>query len=403
MSFSPSEMEQIPKPFERHMETLGLNILQEIISRIKMGNGITRTTDYLIYRYDQIKGFDDAVKKHIQQAINHTNQELDKLFNDVIAEGYARDNDLYKATGSKFVPYKENEQLQRYVEAVKQHTRDEFRNITNTTGYMVKINGKKIYTPASQVFHDSLDKAINQVMQGTASYSVVIKEVCKELTDSDLRTVDYASGRSYNLPAAARMCVMTSLTQVTGKIAELNMQNLNTNFVETSWHSTARPTHQIWQGRVFYWNKSDQNEEIDVGGIHYKSFIKETGYGTIDGLCGINCYHNFFAFIPGISTRTYTDEQLAKMQEDENKRIKYGNKDYNKYEATQAMRHMENNMRKQRKFIKALENGGATEEDIINAKAKYRVMSQQYNSFSKTMELPQERARIYADGLGRVV
>lgn len=255
MSFTPQELEAMPKQFERHMEDLGLHILSEIIDRIKAGNGITRTVDYLIYKYDQIKGFDEATKKYIQQATKLSEQELDNLFDNVIAEGYARDKELYTATGSKFVEYKDNEQLQQYIETVRQHTKNELRNITNTTGYMVNLNGKKVYTPASQVFQDSLDKAVNQVMQGTTSYNEVIKAVCKELTDSDLRTVDYSTGRSYNLPAAARMCVMTAVTQVTGKITEMNMEALGTEYVEVSWHATARPSHQVWQGRVFRWKK----------------------------------------------------------------------------------------------------------------------------------------------------
>lgn len=403
MSFKPSELERMPKQFERYMEDLGLHILNEIVDRIKAGNGITRTTDYLIYKYDQVKGFDEETKKYIQQVTKMSMQELDNLFDNVIAEGYTRDKELYTATGSKFVEYKDNAQLQQYIEIVKRHTKDELRNITNTTGYMINLNGKKVYTPTSQVFHDSLDKAVNQVMQGTTSYNEAIKAVCKELTESDLRTVDYSTGRSYNLPAAARMCVMTAVTQVTGKITELNMESLNTQFVETSWHATARPSHQLWQGRVFYWNKTDPLAEIDVDGIHYKSFIQETGYGSIQGLCGINCYHSYFPFIPGISKRNYTDEQLEQMQAEENTKKRFGSKEYTKYEATQAMRKMENNMRKQRKYIKALEQGNALEDDIVNAKARYRATMQQYKRFAETMELPQERARIYADGLRRVV
>lgn len=143
---------------------------------------------------------------------------------------------------------------------------------------------------------------------------------------------------------------------------------------------------------------------IDIADEEYPDFVESTGYGVDPlGLCGINCYHSFFPFIPGVSKRTYTDEELAKMQEEENKKIPFGGKEYTKYEATQAMRKMENNMRKQRKYIKALEQGNASEDDIMNAKARYRVMSHQYNQFASEMELPQERARIYADGLGRVV
>lgn len=59
-------------------------------------------------------------------------------------------------------------------------------------------------------------------------------------------------------------------------------------------------------------------------------------------------------------------------------------------------------MRAQRQKIKLLEEAGADEQDITLAKCKYRRLSQEYTAFSKQMGLPQERDRIYADGLGRV-
>ena len=59
-------------------------------------------------------------------------------------------------------------------------------------------------------------------------------------------------------------------------------------------------------------------------------------------------------------------------------------------------------MRAQREKIKLLEEGGADEDSIITARAKYRVTSSQYAQFSKAMNLPQQRDRIYQDGKGGI-
>ncbi|MFR5724492.1 hypothetical protein DWV44_02255 [Lachnospira eligens] len=46
----------------------------------------------------------------------------------------------------------------------------------------------------------------------------------------------------------------------------------------------------------------------------YPDFVQTTGYGVDHlGLCGINCYHNFWDFIHGISVMLYTDDQLNRM------------------------------------------------------------------------------------------
>ncbi len=59
-------------------------------------------------------------------------------------------------------------------------------------------------------------------------------------------------------------------------------------------------------------------------------------------------------------------------------------------------------MRAQRQKIKLLEEGGADEDDIINARCRYRGTSAEYARFSRAMDLPQQRERVYIDGLGDV-
>ena len=127
------------------------------------------------------------------------------------------------------------------------------------------------------------------------------------MTNSGLRTVDYASGHSNRVTAAARRAVSTGLNQVVGKINEENAEKLGTNYFEVSWHSGARPSHQVWQGRVY------SKEELE----------SVCGLGTVTGLCGANCYHSYSPFTPGITPRTYTDEQLDKMNAEENKPVEY--------------------------------------------------------------------------------
>lgn len=59
-------------------------------------------------------------------------------------------------------------------------------------------------------------------------------------------------------------------------------------------------------------------------------------------------------------------------------------------------------MRAQRQKIKLLEEGGAAEEDMISVRCRYRGTSAEYARFSKAMNLPQQRERVYIDGLGDI-
>lgn len=206
------------------------------------------------------------------------------------------------------------------------------------------------------------------------------------MTNSGLRTVDYETGWSNRVDVAARRAVMTGLTQVTAKINESNAEKLETDMFEVSWHSGARPSHQVWQGR---WYKSSELESV-------------CGLGSVTGLCGANCYHSYYPVVPGISVPTYTEEELTEMNRQENIPTDYNGKQYTKYEALQRQRQLETRMRAERQKIKLLQDGGADETDIMLARAKYRGTSQEYTSFSKAMDLPQQRQRVTIDGLGNI-
>ena len=163
---------------------------------------------------------------------------------------------------------------------------------------------------------------------------------------------------------------------------EMLANQLGTDLYEVSYHVGARPTHQPWQGKV--WSMQELKQVC--------------GLGEITGLKGINCYHDYKPIPPG-AKRTYTDEQLQKMLEEENTPKEYNGKQYTTYEALQQQRKMERGMRAQRQKIKLLQQGGADEQEIILAKAKYQGQMQTYKDFSEKMKLPEQKARITQDGL----
>ncbi len=401
--FSPSELEQIPIEIQRLIIDLSLNIMRDVVDRISMINSISRTADYEIYQLSRIGVSSETIRKAIQDTLKLADAEIDRIYGEVIRDGYAQDKRLYDAMGVPHTPYRENAPLQQLVEAVKRQTKTEMENITRTTGFAIDMNGKTVFTPTAEYFQRTLDSAMLDVTTGAFDYNKTVKKVIQEMTKSGVRTVDYESGRSNRIEVAARRAVMTGVAQVTGRITEMNMDALNTDYVEVSWHATARTgdginNHQGWQGHPYHWNKRN-NRKMDE---EYPDFMERTGYGQVQGLCGANCYHTFHAFIPGISERMYTDEQLDAMNAKENTLKSYMGKEYTTYEATQRQRQLEVLMRKQRQDIKLMEQAKADPDDIINAQIRYRETMRQYREFSERMKLPQQRERIYADGLGRV-
>lgn len=137
--------------------------------------------------------------------------------------------------------------------------------------------------------------------------------------------------------------------------------------------------------------------------MEYNRNISEVcGLGTVTGLCGANCYHVYYPFVPGISERLYSDEWLEEQNQKELETKEWNGKEYNLYEQTQKQRQMETAMRAQREKIDALKAAKGSQDEITLAKAKYQAQLNEYARFSKKMGLVEQRERIYYDMRGRV-
>lgn len=385
--YTSNELEAISMSFDSRMKQLQKEVMSDIIRRLSINGEITRAADWQINRLYELGATKSDIENSIQKSLKLSDEEVEKLFSEAIESGYARNEEIYKKEGVEFIPFADNAELQQLISAVGMQTASEMSNISQSLGFAVKnSDGTLSFKPIAEYYQDTLDNAINGIASGVFDYNTVLKKTVSEMVQSGLRTVDYASGWSNRVDVAARRAVMTGLSQLTGKVNEMNAEKLDTDTYEVSWHSGARPSHQEWQGK---WYTMEQLKSV-------------CGLGTVTGLNGANCYHDYYPVIPGISEPTYTAEQLEEMNRKENTPVKYGDKEYTKYEALQRQRKLETTMRAQRERIHLLETGNADEDDIIAARCRYRGTSQEYARFSKAMDLPQQRQRVTVDGLGNI-
>ena len=382
--FEPNEIEGVPERITQIFRQLQQDIMSDLIERLSINQEITRAADWEIHRLYELGNSKRAIKKHIKNVLGLSAQEINHIYKNVLRQGYARNEQLYKVKGKPWIRFEDNQSLQQLIESTISQTNSECYNITNSLGCAVRNSqGELAFKPIAKYYQDTLDSASSDILSGAFDYRSVLNKTVKEMTDSGLRTVDYASGHSNRVDVAARRAVLTGFNQVVAKINEKNAQELETDHFEVTYHIGARPTHQVWQGRVY---SSDELKNI-------------CGYGEVDGLKGANCYHDFHPFILGISKRIYTDEELDRMNAEENTPKKFGDKEYTTYEALQRQRKLETKLRAQRQTIHLLEKGGSSEDDVIAAKSRYFSTSDEYARFSEAMGLPQQRERVNIDGL----
>lgn len=382
--FTPTEIEALPSAMEQLYRSLQLNIMSDLTERLKTnGEEITSAADWQINRLYELGVSKDEIDSLIQNTLDVSDDEIDRIYDEVVKSGYARNEELYTSKGKEYIPYAENKQLQQLVKAVKNQTKSEYRNITGSLGFAVRNADNTLsFTPLADFYQRTLDNGLMQIASGAVDYNTVLKKAVKAMTDSGLRTVDYASGWSNRVDVAARRALMTGFNQVVAKVNEDNAEQLGTEYFEVSYHRGARPTHQVWQGRVY------SKKELET----------VCGLGTVTGLCGANCYHGYSPFIKGIDTPTYSEEELDRMNEEENTPKEYNGKEYTAYEAQQRQRQLETATRADRQKIELLTQGGADDDTITGAKVRYFQRQDEYVKFSKAMGLPEQWERITVDG-----
>lgn len=379
--------EKLSRQIAKNFADLEMRVMEDIVRRIRKTKKITSTADWQINRLQILGNSSEDIEKMLKDTLDASYPEMFELYDQVIDWEYVRNKDVYEQINAQFIPFEENEELQQLTDALIQQTDDNLRNITQSLGFYLDYgNGKLVLTPLAEVYQSYLDAACMDIVSGAFDYNNVLRRTVSQMTNSGLRQIDYASGRGNRVDVAARRAVMTGITQLAGKISDMNAERLGTEYFEIAWHAGARPTHAVWQGRV--WSK--------------EQLVTVCGLGTVTGLEGANCYHERYPFIPGISERNWTDEWLEKKDREENTPKEYNGKEYTLYEAKQRQRQMETTMRAQREKVQLLQAGDADPDDVMLARAKYQGQLNEYSRFSRKMGLKEERERIYYDMRGRI-
>lgn len=382
--FTPELLDAMPEELAELYRGLEDTLLTEICSRLKLRDELNEVTVQDI-RALRSHGIDlNEIKKAIQKTSGISKKKLNALLDGVVER-----NQKYYTDIIDLAHITQPEMLvdTAVVDAIRQQTLDTFRNLTASMGFLVDA-GKTMLSSA-RAYQWALDNAAMQIQSGAISYNQAITSAVKQLAQSGLKIVDYESGHRDQIDVAVRRAVMTGINQICAKYTEQSAEYLETPYFEVSAHAGARDkpgpspwsSHKDWQGKVY---------SIRAGDI-YPSIYEVCGFGYVDGLEGANCRHRRFPWVEGVSERTYTDEQLAHI--DDGLGCTFDGKTYTAYEATQMQRRVERQIRAQKRLKNACKAAGLT-DDATAANAKLRRLNAKYRGFSKAAGLPEQPDRL---------
>ena len=378
---SPDYLARIMEGAEEVASQLHTDIVNDIVRRIMIR--LDRGDDYVLTATDkwQIETLMEA--GYLREDIVRDIAAKSKLQKEVIRQAFidsgvrnlAFDTAVYEAAGIATRALDESPALVRILQTMYERTMGEWVNITQTTAN------------ASQAeFIRLCDKAYTQVMTGSVSRSSAVKQAVEEIAKNGVQIL-YPSGHTDTIEVATARAVRTGITQSAAQVTLERAHENGIDLVLTSSHFGARPTHAVWQGKVFHYG---------TGESEYPDLVESTRYGYVDGLCGANCRHSIVPYIEGITTNPF--EQF---DSEENRK---------QYEIEQEQRRIERNIRKVKREVQALqtasENASAETKADIDAQYKKRAqrltaLNKQYKQYCEANKLKTRQERLHIAGWNR--
>jgi len=375
----PSYLDQMPDAFVQLWQQVEDDILRDVARRISKMEALTPTANWQLWRYQQTEALRNDVVKLLAKYTGKSEAAIRRLLLQAATEAMEREDAIYYHYDMEPTPFEESATLSNLLDAGARQTCGTWQNLTATTANTV-----------TGAFERTLDAAWLKVSTGAFDYKAAVKQAVDSLAD-EMPMVTYPSGHKDSIEVAARRAVLTGVAQTTGKLQVARMDEMGCEFVETTAHGGARPSHAEWQGRRFH-----RGGAVDYKGRHYPDFEAATGYGTGAGLCGWNCRHTFFAVFPELGDPPqWTREELQELNA---RNIEWNGKKYTAYEISQMQRARERNVRRWKKRYLAEDAAGL---DPTDAAVHLRAARQSLAEFAQATAGRVDSARTSVPKFGR--
>ena len=321
------------------VDVLNEQIVRDISRRMMKTGKVTGTAKWQIRQAQQSGKLLDDIVKDISKFTSYSDKQIRIMFKEAGVVSLSNDaSPLVKAGIVRKATLSQN--MSELLVANAKKTVGDVNNLTLTTA-----------AKSQQLFIQSLNEAMLQVQSGAFSYQEALKMAIRKAAKSGGKVL-YSSGAQTSLDAAMRMALLTGINQTAASMTELYASEMDAEYYETSAHAGARPSHTVWQGRIF---------KIDGSTVEYPNFEDSTGYGTAGGLCGVNCRHSFHPYWPGISEPAYTKNMLLDY---DRPKYKYNGNLLTEYESNQLMRQMERSIRESKRTLVGYDSAMKNAEDV---------------------------------------
>lgn len=323
-----------------------------------------------------------AINKMLASVLQFTMPGLYRLYRNAMEDNY-RDPRFERALRLTPLSDLAKARLRHYTEAVWRQTAGAIINMSNTT-------------IVSSAYRRIVDNAILAVSSGLTDYKSATRQSIRELGYNGLQ-VQYPSGYHRRLDTAVRQNIVDGANQIAQQGSIMMGEELGYDAYELSAHARSAPDHEPIQGRVFLKAEFEklQSEQPfqDVDGKQYAPIRRSIGEW--------NCMHIAMAFSTKYSKRQYSDEQLQKWKDDNEKGCEIDGKHYTIYQASQLMRQIETQIRREKDAANAAKIVG--DEDLRReCQIRINALARKYKMVAEAANLKMRKDRTTVEGFKMV-
>lgn len=399
--FSEDAIENLMQPIIERQEAINSFVIETIAERVKEIGKLLPSDVYKLERLLKTGSDVRKINAEIARLTGLNEQAIKKLIKKVAQDSYKDTKPYYDYRHKAFIPFYKNIELQRVVKAVEKQTLGVYKNLSNSTAFMIRdLTNPSILKPTSiaKTYQSIIDEAVQATQSGIIDYNTAMRRTMKQLIDSGIRYVEYSpeSGRKYTqrLDTAVRRNILDGIRQLNQGVQDEVGKQFGADGKEISVHAFSAPDHEPIQGHQFTNEEYDklQNSEkfTDYKGNRFDAIKRHIGFW--------NCRHFTFSIMLGVTKPNYTDEQLEKFKETNQKGITLSNKKhFTMYEVTQKMRELETDIRRCKEgIIAARKSGDKTLE--MNYKNKMKKRQNEYNYITSLAGLKKRPDKMRVSG-----
>ena len=385
-----NKQEELLKIFQQRFENYNTQVLKFLGETIKKFKDLNSSQAYSLAQ--QLK-YNTTVKDLLNELSKISGlsvKDLKAILEKVAKENIGFADVYYKARGLETPIYSENKALQRLVSSVYNISGAEFKNIAKSTGFrLLGDNGEPLLLDINETYKYVIDKCVVAISQGKETYQQSMRSTLKQLSDSGVRKIDYESGYSRRLDTSIRMNILDSMRQVSNESQQLFGKEFDSNGIEISTHLNPSPDHSNVQGHQFSNKEYEKLQSTGVATDYNGEVIDIRIKDNFRPISTMNCFHYIFSIVLGVSKPQYSNEELKKIIDDNEKGAELDGKHYTNYELTQIMRKLETKIREQ-KDLQIMARASDDKDLILQAQTKITQLTNKYKQVVKISGLPNQ-------------